>query len=132
MCGGASAGRLSPLSDVDVAVYLEETVDPLKGRLEAIGAVTRHLQTDEVDLVVLNTAPTSLIGRILQTRRVICDRNPVRRHHFESLALRSLFDILRKLADLDQYVRQLSEYRDKDSAHHRADPSTGDRPGLLP
>ena len=90
--GGASAGRLSPLSDVDVAVYLEETVDPVEGRLEAIGAVTRHLQTDEVDLVVLNTAPTSLIGRILQTRRVICDRDPVRRHHFESLALRSFFD----------------------------------------
>ncbi|MFZ1059731.1 MAG: nucleotidyltransferase domain-containing protein [Candidatus Rokuibacteriota bacterium] len=90
--GGAAAGRLRPLSDVDVAVYLEETLDPVEGRLETIGAVTTHLGTDEVDVVVLNTAPISLAGRILQTRRVICDRDPYRRHRFESLALREFFD----------------------------------------
>ncbi len=90
--GGAGAGRLSPLSDVDVAVYLQETVDPVEGRLEAIGAATRHLGTDEVDLVVLNTAPIALTGRILQSRRVICDRDPFRRHRFESLVLREFLD----------------------------------------
>ena len=90
--GGAAAGRLRPLSDVDVAVYLEETRDPVEGRLETIGAVTGHLGTDEVDVVVLNTAPVSVTGRILQTRRVICDRDPRRRHRFESLALREFFD----------------------------------------
>jgi predicted nucleotidyltransferase len=90
--GGAVAGRIKPLSDVDVAVYLDETVDPIEARLETIGVVTTHLGTDEVDLVVLNTAPTALTGRILQTRRVICDRDPFRRHRFESLALREFFD----------------------------------------
>lgn len=90
--GGAAAGRLRPLSDVDVAVYLEETLDPVAGRLETIGAVTTHLGTDEVDVVVLNTAPISVAGRILQTRRVICDRDPYRRHRFESLVLREFFD----------------------------------------
>ncbi|WP_133174608.1 hypothetical protein [Candidatus Methylomirabilis limnetica] len=43
-------------------------------------------------MVVLNTAPTALTGRILQTRRVIFDRDPFRRHLFESLALREFFD----------------------------------------
>lgn len=90
--GGAARGRLTPLSDVDVAVYLEETFDPVEGRLNAIGAATAHLGTDEVDVVVLNKAPVSLTGRILQTRRVICDRDPFRRHRFESLALREFFD----------------------------------------
>jgi len=90
--GGAGTGRLGPLSDVDVAVFLEDAADPIEGRLEAIGAVTAHLGTDEVDLVVLNTAPTSLVGRILQSRRVICDRDPFRRHRFESLALREFLD----------------------------------------
>ncbi len=89
--GRASTG-LRPLSDIDVAVYLDDAVDPVEGRLAAIGAVTSHLGTDEVDLVILNTAPTSLTGRILQTRRVICDRHPFRRHRFESLALREFFD----------------------------------------
>lgn len=90
--GGAGAGRVGPLSDVDVAVYLDEGVDPVEGRLEVIGAVTAHLGTDEVDLVVLNTAPTALEGRILQSRRVIYDRDPFRRHRFESLALREFLD----------------------------------------
>ena len=38
--------------------------------------------------VVLNTAPTALVGRILGSRRVILDREPFRRHRFESQALR--------------------------------------------
>ncbi len=90
--GGAAAGRLTPLSDVDVAVYLDPAADPIEGRLEAIDAVTRHLATDEVDLVVLNTAPTALVGRVLTTRRVILDREPFLRHRFESLALRQFWD----------------------------------------
>ena len=65
--GGAATSPLRPLSDADVAVYLDESVDPVEGRLEAT-------------------------GRILQTRRVICDRDPLRRHRFESLALREFFD----------------------------------------
>jgi len=43
-------------------------------------------------VVVLNTAPTALTGRILQARQVIFDRDPFRRHLFESLALREFFD----------------------------------------
>jgi len=61
-------------------------------RLEVIGRATAHLGTDEVDVVVLNTAPTALAGRILQSRQVICDRDPFRRHRFESRALREFFD----------------------------------------
>jgi predicted nucleotidyltransferase len=90
--GGVAAGRIRPLSDVDVAVYLDDSVGPVEGRLQAVGVVTAHLGTDEVDLVVLNTAPTALAGRILQTRRVICDREPFRRHRFESLTLREFAD----------------------------------------
>ena len=40
-----------------------------------------------------SSAPASSSGRILQTRRVIVDRDPFRRHRFESLALREFFDL---------------------------------------
>lgn len=90
--GTAATGRLSPLSDIDVAVYLDDRIDPLEGRLQAIGAVTEHLRTDEVDVVVLNSAPASLKGRILGARQIVCDRDPFRRHRFESQALREFFD----------------------------------------
>jgi hypothetical protein len=42
--------------------------------------------------VVLNTAPTALVGRILGSRRVILDREPFRRHRFQSQVLREFLD----------------------------------------
>lgn len=90
--GGAGKERLDPLSDVDVAVYLDAGVEPGEAGLEVVGAATRHLGTDEVDVVILNTAPIALVGRILQSRRVILERDPQRRHRFESLALRHFLD----------------------------------------
>ena len=90
--GGAGRGVLHPLSDVDVAVYLDEAVDPVQARIDLIGVVTKHLGTDELDLVVLNRAPTALLGRILQSRKVIVDKEPFLRHRFESLALRTFLD----------------------------------------
>ena len=90
--GGAAGGPARPLSDVDVAVYLGEGADPFEARLETARRAATHLGTDEVDVVVLNTAPTALVGRILQSRRVICDHNAFLRHRFESRALREFFD----------------------------------------
>jgi len=90
--GWAGRRDLRPLSDIDVAVYLDEMVDPVQARLDLVGVVTKHLGTDEVYLVVLNQAPTALLGRIVQSRRVVVDRDPFLRHRFESLALRQFLD----------------------------------------
>ena len=90
--GGAGRRDLRPLSDVDVAVYLDDAVDPVQTRLDLIGVVTKHLGTDEVDLVVLNRASTALLGRILQSRQVIAEKDAFLRHRFESLALRKFLD----------------------------------------
>jgi predicted nucleotidyltransferase len=90
--GGAARGSLRPLSDVDVAVFVDDALDPIQARLDLIGVVTKHLGTDEVDLVILNHAPTALRGRIVQSRRVIVDKDPFLRHRFESHALRTFLD----------------------------------------
>jgi predicted nucleotidyltransferase len=102
--GSAAEGRLTPLSDVDVAVYLKPAADPVDARLEAIEAVTRHLATDAVDLVVLNAAPIALAGRVLASRRVILDRDPFLRHRFESR-------VAREFADFRVFERRLLERR---------------------
>jgi predicted nucleotidyltransferase len=102
--GGAAKERLTPLSDVDVAVYLAPAADPVVATLQAIEAVVRHLATDDVDLVVLNSAPTALVGRVLTSRRVILDRDPFLRHRFESLAAR-------EFADFRVFERRLLERR---------------------
>lgn len=90
--GSRAAGDAGPLSDVDVAVYLADGTDAASARLDIIGALTRHLGTDEVDVVVLNTAPIALAGRVLSERRVILDRRPFTRQRYESLTTREFLD----------------------------------------
>ena len=108
--GSAACGQLRPLSDIDVAVYLDEGVDHIEARLDVIRALTRFLRTDAVDLVVLNAAPTSLLGRVLGSRRIVLDRDPFRRHRFESDELRKFFDFqIRERRLLEQWSRGRSD-----------------------
>ncbi|MBC8413870.1 MAG: nucleotidyltransferase domain-containing protein [Nitrospira sp.] len=88
--GGMARKKQSPLSDIDIAVYLAEP-DKLD-YLSMYSEVTETLKTDEVDLVVLNNAKTSLAGRVLQNRKILVDKEPFLRHKYESLTLRKFFD----------------------------------------
>ena len=90
--GSVALGDDGPLSDVDLAVYLDDTVDPSETRLAVIEAASRHLRTDRVDVVVLNSAPIALAGRVLASRRVVLDRQPFLRHRYESLTHREFSD----------------------------------------
>ncbi len=45
-----------------------------------------------MDLILLNEAPLSLAGRILQNRKVLIDKDPFLRQKYESLILRKYFD----------------------------------------
>lgn len=90
--GSAAEGRLTPRSDVDVAIFVSERADPEAVRLDVARAVARHLGTDAVDVVLLNSAPISLTGRVLTSRRVVLDRAPFERHRYESLTARMFQD----------------------------------------
>ena len=60
--------------------------------MEILGALIDLLQTDEIDLVILNIAPLTLRMNILESKKVVVDHVPSRRHHFESLTMREYFD----------------------------------------
>ena len=96
--GGLLGHKGNPLRDVDLAVYVEamRRLD----YLELFGHISNILGTDEIDLVILNHAPLSLTGRILQNRKVLTDKNPFLRHRFESLILREFFDFTIKERDI--------------------------------
>lgn len=90
---GSFAGkRLTSISDVDIAVYLSEDADPAGEKLDILGNLMDILQTDEVDLVVLNKASLPLKMKILEQRQVIVDHNPFLRHRYESMTMRAYFD----------------------------------------
>ncbi len=88
--GGLLRERLNPLSDVDLSVFVKapKSLD----YLELFGRIADILGTNELDLVILNDAPLSLTGRILQKRKVLTDKDPFLRHKYESLILRKYFD----------------------------------------
>ena len=90
--GSLAKGRQLPLSDVDIAVYLAETFDVTDDKLEILGKLIGILQTDEIDLVVLNTAGLPLIMNVLRNKKIIVDKDPFARHIFESLMMRKYFD----------------------------------------
>ena len=90
--GSLAKGKPTPLSDVDVAIFLNDGIDVAEAKLEILGRLVDILQTDEIDLVVLNTASLPLINNILKYHKLIVDKKPFVRHLFESLAMRKYFD----------------------------------------
>jgi hypothetical protein len=90
--GSAATGMLTPRSDVDLAVFVAPDVDALAAQLAVARVAARQLGTDAIDVVLLNTAPVSLAGRVLGTRRVLLDGDPYARHRYESSTARLFQD----------------------------------------
>jgi predicted nucleotidyltransferase len=90
--GSFGRGKRFPLSDVDIAVYLKEPSDVQQKKMEILGALIDILETDEIDLVILNSASLPLRMRILENKKVVADREPFFRHRYESLTMREYFD----------------------------------------
>jgi len=90
--GGFAEGKVTPLSDIDIAVFLKSVHDVAEYKLGLFDRLADSLGTSEIDLVILNTAPISLTGRILQKKQILIDKDPPRRHIFESVSLRKFFD----------------------------------------
>lgn len=93
--GSVALGRAHPASDVDIAVYLEESADFTEEKLAILGSLMCELETDAIDLVLCNTAPLPLQARIIRHKVILLDRDPFARHRFESLVLRKYFDFSR-------------------------------------
>ena len=97
--GGMASGRVTPLSDVDIAVYVSVQSNLSVYKLELFDKLTGVLGTAELDLIILNSAPLSLSGRIVQNRKVLVDKDHHRRYEYESIILRKFFDFRIKEAD---------------------------------
>ena len=98
--GSLAKGTPSPLSDVDFAVYLADNLYSKDDKLNILGNLMNILQTDEIDLVILNTAGLPLVINVLKNKRIIVDKDPFARHIFESLSFRKYFDFSVKEAEL--------------------------------
>lgn len=83
--GSYGRGRILPLSDIDIALYLSDELDNfyLK-KMDLIEIVNKILITDEVDLVILNEAPLYLQFEIIKTGKLLFCHNHLTRIKFQS------------------------------------------------
>ncbi len=71
--GSAARGELGELSDVDVAVYLDDSLsskERFKLQLRLIGELSSALKINRVDLVVMNDAPPTLNYEIIRFKPI--------------------------------------------------------------
>lgn len=76
--GSLVDGELKPLSDLDFAILLSETLDRrarFDKSIDLIGIFNDTLKTNEVDLVILNDDPPRFCFHIINTGRLLYCRN---------------------------------------------------------
>ena len=98
--GGLVRGGQKPLSDVDLAVFLTGMAGLAEYKFDLFDRLTDALGTNELDLVILNNAPVSIAGRVLQNKKTLVDKDPFRRHSYESVTLREFWDFSVKEKDV--------------------------------
>ncbi len=89
--GSQASGQAGPLSDMDVAVYLDRRVKPRTYRLILMEKLAKLLKRDDLDLVVLNQAPPLLGQQIIKYGKPLKDDAP-RRIPFEAEVIRQYLD----------------------------------------
>lgn len=93
--GSVAKGEVTPLSDIDVAVYLTH-VDPEAAfdvKLSLHAGICRALKRDDVDLVVLNSLSNTMLAEdIIRHGVVIYDLDADAREDFEVRSLHRAID----------------------------------------
>ena len=90
--GGLAAGRPRALKRYRPGGLLRGGSKPAKVKIRLLNRLMDLLRTEEIDLVLLNTAPLPLAYRIIKNKKVLVDRDPFLRHRYESLIIRKYLD----------------------------------------
>jgi len=91
--GGYGKGKISPLSDFDIGIYLKENVDIFEKKIYLNSFITSILKTDEVDIVFLNNAPCVLVHNILKTGKLLFSKDEKKRIEFVAKNIKEYFDM---------------------------------------
>jgi predicted nucleotidyltransferase len=109
LIGSQATGRAGPLSDVDVAVWLDAGLDPYARyelRLGLLDAACVALGTDELDLIVLNDASPLMRHRAMRDGSRLIERDHDARVRLEARGLLDYLDTAPLRARLDEGVRR--------------------------
>jgi uncharacterized protein len=112
LIGSQARAEAGPLSDVDVGVWHEPGLGPrqqLGLRLALAAAAAAALETDEVDVVLLNRASPLMRHRAIRDARRLVERDPKARVRLESRAILDYLDTKPLRAELARGTRHRIE-----------------------
>lgn len=107
--GSRAQGNSGPLSDYDIAVLLDEKINPRQYfdlKLRLAGEFSAFLKTDKIDLVILNNAPSILVMNVISHGKILFDQNKKYRIAFETYAMARYFD---RLPYEERYIQYMTE-----------------------
>lgn len=109
LIGSQARGTVGPLSDVDIAVWHEPSLDS-RGRLDLQLGLARDagrvLGTDEIDVVMLNHAPPLIRHRAIRDGKRLVERDRDERVQLETRAILDYLDTAPLRAELGRGVRR--------------------------
>jgi len=112
LIGSRARGVVGPLSDVDIGVWHEPSLDPaqrLELRLALAQASAAAVETDEVDVIMLNEATPLMRHRAVRDGRRLADRDPKTRVRLEARAILDYLDTAPLRAELARGLRHRIE-----------------------
>ena len=84
--GSVAEGREGKLSDIDLAVFLDESLSKKERfnlQLKLISELTSIMKTDRIDLIIMNDAPLSLNYEIIKANHPLLVRDKGEKIDFE-------------------------------------------------
>ena len=93
--GSYAKGAPSPLSDIDIAYLLDESL--FKEKAEEIdtnlySSISSYLQTDEISFICLNKAPLSIKYAVISSGKVLFSSDESKRVEFEEKTMDMYID----------------------------------------
>jgi len=119
--GSQVIGKIGPLSDYDFAVFLSQKPS-FQFKYKLKNKLVNILNTEQVDLVILNDAPVELKYKVIATGKIIFQKNSLVRTEFEANTLSQYFDylpvlraqkkdILKVKSKGEKYANRIQRYR---------------------
>jgi hypothetical protein len=99
----------TPLSDIDLAIYLDQSIDDYKRhrtKLMLLVRLEELFSSSKVDLVVLNDSPLLISEQIIRTGVGIFIQNPKLKQKYEE-------DIMKYSLDFKVFAQQYNEWQVK-------------------
>ncbi len=91
--GSYAKDEISPISDIDIAVYLNPSCDSFDDELGLHSFLSKGLKSDKIDLIIINRVKNiMLLDDIVRYGKVVYDKNPSLREHFELRVLHDAID----------------------------------------